>query len=92
MPDLWDGAIAGKLRQQIRADLAEYIIPSTVTPRPLLANFFLEAEGRVGKGPTADQQACHDGALGARGIHQLRSYGKDPLTMYDENAYTITVT
>ena len=37
------------------------------------------------------RQALYDGALGARGIHELRSY-VDPETAYDNNAYTITST
>ena len=36
-------------------------------------------------------QATYDGALGARGMHELRSY-VDPETAYDNNAYTIIST
>ncbi|TAQ91567.1 hypothetical protein B7494_g89 [Chlorociboria aeruginascens] len=39
----------------------------------------------------AKRQACYDGALGARGMHQLQSYGQDQ-PIYDGNAYTITAT
>ncbi|KAK4697541.1 hypothetical protein P7C71_g553, partial [Lecanoromycetidae sp. Uapishka_2] len=91
-PDFWDGVEAGALKKQVRVDLGEFIIPSTVTPRPILPNFLLEAKGGAGNGLIANQQACYDGALGARAMHQLLSYGKDPSTTYDENAYTITVT
>ena len=37
------------------------------------------------------RQACYDGALGARGMHELRSY-VEPATAFDNNAYTITST
>jgi len=37
----------------------------------------------------ARSQACYDGALGARGIQSLQSYGEaEPV--YDNNAYTVT--
>ena len=36
-------------------------------------------------------QALYDGALGARAMHELRSY-VDPDTAFDNNAYTITST
>ena len=34
------------------------------------------------------RQACYDGALGARGIHSLQSFGTSK-PVYDYNAYTI---
>lgn len=37
----------------------------------------------------AGRQASYDGALGARGIHSLQSYGQDG-PVYDKNAYTVT--
>ena len=37
------------------------------------------------------RQAIYDGALGARGVHELRSYVNSEMT-YDNNAYTITST
>ena len=51
----------------------------------------MEVKGPDGSGAVAKRQACYDGAVGARGIHALRSFGvKDPKTVYDNNAYTIT--
>ncbi|KND91538.1 hypothetical protein TOPH_03861, partial [Tolypocladium ophioglossoides CBS 100239] len=46
------------------------------------------------KGPdrslsVASRQACYDGALGARGIHSLQSYGQSK-PQYDNKAYTLT--
>lgn len=37
---------------------------------------------------TARRQACYDGALGARALHSLQSYGQEA-SAYDGNAYTI---
>jgi hypothetical protein len=36
------------------------------------------------------KQACYDGALGARAMHELQSYKQEPI--FDGNAYTITST
>lgn len=40
----------------------------------------------------AKRQACFDGALGARGVHRLRSFEADSTLACDNNAYTITST
>lgn len=52
-------------------------------------NFFLAAKGPDGSAAVAKRQACYDGALGARGIQSLQSYGQDE-PVYDNNAYTFT--
>lgn len=39
----------------------------------------------------AERQACYDGALRAKGIHSLPSYGQDE-AVHDNNAYPITST
>lgn len=90
-PDFCDGARPAELEKQVREQLSEYIEPSTKKSAPLLPNFFAEAKGPDGKQPVCELQAMYDGALGARGIHELRSY-VDPETAYDNNAYTITST
>ena len=66
-------------------------MPSTNTAASCLPNFFTEGEGPNGSIAVCKRQALYDGALGARGIHELRSY-VDPETAYDNNAYTITST
>ncbi|KAK3169511.1 hypothetical protein OEA41_008895 [Lepraria neglecta] len=76
--DFYNGARPAELNTQVREQLSEYIEPT-------------EAKGPDGSAPVCELQAMYDGALGARGIHELRSY-VDPETAYDNNAYTITST
>ena len=90
-PDLYDGSRPADLNKQIREELGPYIVPSTNTAAPCLPNFFTEAKGPKGTPDVCKLQSLYDGALGARGIHELRSY-VDPETAYDNNAYTITST
>ena len=90
-PDFYDGTRPAELDKQIRARLGPYIVPSTNTSQPCLPNFFTEGKGENASAAVSKLQALYDGALGARGIHELRSYiDEEPL--YDENAYTITST
>ncbi len=92
-PDFYDGAHPTQIDRRIRAELGSYIVASTTRSAPALPNFFLEGKGPDGTGIVAKRQACYDGALSARGIHQLRSIGvEDSETLYDHNAYTITST
>ena len=90
-PDFYDGSPPADLENCIREDLGQYIIPSTNTAAPCMPNFFMEGKGPNGNTAVCKRQALYDGALGARGIHELRSY-MDPQTSYDNNAYTITST
>ena len=87
-PDFYDGSRPAELDQRIREKLGPYIVPSTNTTAPCLPNFFLEGKGPDGSGVVCQRQILYDGALGARGIHELRSYiGQE--TLYDKKAYTI---
>ena len=90
-PDFYDGTLPAELHKQIRADLGPYIVPSTNTSAPCVPNFFTEGKGSDGNPAVCERQALYDGALGARGVHRLRSYvhGETP---HDNNAYTITST
>ena len=90
-PDCYDGSCPADLNKQIREELGPYIVPSTNTAAPCLPNFFTEGKGPNGNTAVCKRQALYDGALGARGMHELRSYA-DPETAYDNNAYTITST
>ncbi|KAH7149073.1 hypothetical protein B0J13DRAFT_674301 [Dactylonectria estremocensis] len=91
-PDQYHGARPEQLHRTIRQNLDNSIIPSTHKNLPIAPNFFLEAKGPGGTLAVAILQACYNGALGARGIHNLRSYGSCAPTTYDNRAYTITAT
>ncbi|KAI9670795.1 MAG: hypothetical protein M1817_003906 [Caeruleum heppii] len=92
-PDFYDGVQPTKIDRRIRQELSSHIIPSTQQQAPALPNFFLEAKGPHGDVIVSKRQACYDGALGARGMHSLRTYGaEDHEEAYDNNAYTITST
>lgn len=90
-PDFYDGSQPAALDKRIREELGPYIVPSSNKSAPCLPNFFAEGKGPTGSAPVAKRQACYDGALGARGVHELRSR-IDPETAFDNNAYTITST
>jgi hypothetical protein len=54
-------------------------------------NFSLEAKGPNGDGRVAVRQACHNGALGARAIQSLQSYGRNE-PVYDNNISAMSAT
>lgn len=90
-PDFYDGSRPADLNKQIREELEPFIVPSTNTAAPCLPNFFTEAKGPKGTTDVCKLQALYDGAVNARGIHELRSYiGQE--TLFDNNTYTITST
>ena len=90
-PDFYDGSRPAEFKKQIREELGPYIVPSTNTAAPCLPNFFTEGKGLNGTTAVCKRQALYDGALSARGIHELRSYiGQE--TLFDNNTYTITST
>ncbi|MCJ1424273.1 hypothetical protein MMC29_002160 [Sticta canariensis] len=76
-------------RYYVRNELSKYIIPTTEEDLPILPNFFLATKGRDGSPAVADRSACYDGALGARGMQSLRSYGQDEI-VYDDMACVIS--
>ena len=88
-PDLFYGARPEQLDRRVRNELSGHIIPSTQRDLPIAPTFFLASKGPHGTADVAGRQACYDGALGARGIHSLQTYGQDETT-YDNNAYTLT--
>lgn len=90
-PDFYDGTTPAELHKQIRAELGPYIVPSKNTAAPCVPNFFTEGKGPDGNSAVCKLQALYNGALGARGVHELRSYIAGE-TSYDNNAYTITST
>lgn len=88
-PDRYYGARPEQLNRQVRNKLSGHIIPSTQHDLPIAPNFFLAVKGPDGSAAVAARQACYDGALGARGMHSLQSYGQEK-PVYDNKAYTIT--
>ena len=88
-PDLYYGARPEQLDRRVRDELSSHIIPSTQDDLPIAPNFFLAAKGPNGTAAVARRQACYDGALGARGMYSLQSYGEEE-PVYNNNAYTIT--
>lgn len=89
-PDFYDGTRSAQINLRIREELGLYITPATQGQAPALPNLFTEAKGPDGSAAVAKRQACFDGALGARGVHKLRSFEVDPTLAYDNKAYTIT--
>lgn len=87
-PGFSDGSLAAKVDNDILKDLGPYIVPLTDTTAPCLPNFFAEGRCRAKTWPVGRRQALYYGALGARGIHELRSF-IDPETACDNNAYVI---
>ena len=90
-PDFYDGALPEDIDQRVREDLRPYIVPSRHQHAPAAPNFFTEAKPPKGGADVAKRQACYDGALGARAMHKLQTYGQDE-PVFDNNAYTMTTT
>ncbi|PHH86568.1 hypothetical protein CDD83_10052 [Cordyceps sp. RAO-2017] len=90
-PDLYYGARPEQLDRIVRRELNNRIVPSSQHDLPILPNFFLEVKAREGSLAVASRQACYDGALGARAIHSLQSYGQTE-PKFDSKAYAITST
>ncbi|KIW35735.1 uncharacterized protein PV06_11924 [Exophiala oligosperma] len=91
-PDVYHGAALSTIHPRVRADLGPYIIPSTVDlTRPAAPNFFVEGKSPQGRADVAKRQAMHDGAFGARAIHELRNY-KAEEPEYDNKARSFSAT
>ncbi|MCJ1242175.1 hypothetical protein MMC14_010182 [Varicellaria rhodocarpa] len=88
-PDVFHGARPEQLNRKIRNELWGHIVPSTQEDLPMAPNFFLATKGPDESLAVAGRQASYDGALGARGIQSLQSYGQSE-PIYDNNAYTVT--
>jgi hypothetical protein len=88
-PDCYYGARPEQLDRRIRIELDGQVIPSTQHDLPIVPNFLLAAKGPDGLLAVARRQASYDGALGARSIHSLQTYGQEQ-PGFNNNAYTIT--
>lgn len=73
-------------------ELGLYIILSIQKCASTFSNFFIEVKGPDGSGVVAKHEVCYDGVVDVSAIHVLRSFGvKDPKTVYNNNAYIITL-
>ena len=90
-PDVYYGARPEQLHRDVRDQLRAFVVPSTKDTRPIAPNFFIEVKPPSGDATVSLKQACFAGALGARGMHSLQTYGEQPLR-YDNNAYTLSAT
>lgn len=88
-PDWCYGAGPKQLNPQVQEQLSRYIVPCANPRSPILPNNSTEVKGPSGTWAVVTRQALYDGALGARAMHSIQSYGQtEPI--YDNNAYTIT--
>ncbi|GAO14633.1 hypothetical protein UVI_02009150 [Ustilaginoidea virens] len=90
-PDLYYGARPEQLDRKIRSELGGFIVPSTQHDLPVAPNFSLAVKGPDGSSAVAERQACYDGALQARGMQRLLSYG-EPSPVYGNRAHAVTCT
>ncbi|KAK7959742.1 uncharacterized protein PG986_004596 [Apiospora aurea] len=90
-PDRYYGARPEQLDRRIRADLDGFIVPSTQHDWKIMPNNILAVKGPDGSAAVAARQANYDGALGARGIQGVLSYGGSE-SQNDGNSRVITST
>ncbi|PTB77871.1 hypothetical protein M440DRAFT_1400816 [Trichoderma longibrachiatum ATCC 18648] len=88
-PDRYHGARPEQLHREVRSELSHQIVPCTQHDLPVAPNFLLQVKGPTGQPAVAYRQVCYDGALGARGIQSLQSYGEAE-KVYDNKVYTLT--
>ena len=70
-PDFYWGARPEQIDRRVRQDLDHQIVPSTKDTYPVAPNFFLKVKDPDGSAAKKTMQACHAGAIGARGMHAL---------------------
>ncbi|KAI0196356.1 hypothetical protein F4808DRAFT_474360 [Astrocystis sublimbata] len=90
-PDRYYGARPEQLDRRVRIQLGKHIMPSTQHDLPIVPNFFLNVKGPKGSPEVAENQACYDGVLGARGLNSLQAYSDSDLDS-SSKAYTLTST
>jgi hypothetical protein len=91
-PDYYYGSRPKQIHPYLRDKLSKHIIPSNHTHLPALPNFFLEVKGPDGSAAVARRQACHNGAIGARAIQSIRSFGQSEPVFYDNSISSISTT
>ncbi|KAI9039963.1 non-cytosolic esterase/lipase [Aspergillus affinis] len=90
-PDDFSSAPPDRLDARIRSDLEGQIVPSAETYLPIAPNFFLEVKCSDGSSAVLRRQACYYGALEARTIHALQTFGQGPPEPAYEMPLAITV-
>ncbi|MCJ1470731.1 hypothetical protein MMC07_009378 [Pseudocyphellaria aurata] len=91
--DFYDGADPAHIDHRILDALPSCIIPFGRDDAPALPNYFLTVRGPTERRSAALTRAFHDGIIGARAIHELRScHDGDRFTppLHDHRAYTLT--
>ena len=87
-PDVYHGSRPEDINVKVCNELQYLIIPSTQTDLPVLPNCFVAVKGPDENLRVAEIQARYDGAIGARAMHALQTWGQTE-KMFDGNAYTI---
>lgn len=95
-PDYYYGAEPERLDKRVMKDLEYHLVPNRLSrDHPIAPNFFVTALGKQKSWfYLGVSQATYEGALGARGIHSLQTYGQQqqaPGTprVFDNKAYTL---
>ena len=76
-PDIYGGAQPAQIDRRVGQALSPQLVPSTDHSYPVAPNLFLEAEGSGGSAAVKRRQECYNGALGARAMRTLQSYGQE---------------
>ncbi|KAL9108683.1 MAG: hypothetical protein Q9227_006629 [Pyrenula ochraceoflavens] len=90
-PDYCDGARPDDINLHVRHELDHIIIPSKNKHYLAAPNFFFEGKSISGRNDVVKRQACHDGAIGARAMHNLQNYKIDD-SVYDGKARSFAAT
>ncbi|MCJ1467563.1 hypothetical protein MMC07_006188 [Pseudocyphellaria aurata] len=91
--DFCDGEYSPHIDRRLREALASCIIPFAHEDALALPNYFVKVRGPDESRSAALTHAFHDGIIGARAIHRLRSHGtkSDPSApLHGHRAYTLT--
>lgn len=90
-PDLFDAETA-PAGFHMPDSIADYVQVMQSGIALVLPNFFIEFKGPAGCPKCCQRQAFHNGALGARALHQMRQYGALPDDeLFNRHAYTISI-
>ena len=73
-PDLYHGVRPEQLKETVRKTLNNILVPSSRTNLPILPNFFLAVKAFSDNESIALNQACYDGAFGARAMQASESF------------------